>query len=140
MVSDGDIVYDILQEVFIYYYKKLENGVEIKYPKTWLVRATINKCFDHLKYKAKHRKIEDIAPIAISDDCSEQDQKRMILNHALSKLKDKEKTLVLLYGEGMSYKEISKVTGINETSVGKTLSRSLKKFETILKSIDHEMY
>lgn len=53
MVSDEDIVSDIVQEIFIYYYEKLQNGSVIENPKSWLIRATINKCIDHVNRRKK---------------------------------------------------------------------------------------
>ena len=51
----------------------------------------------------------------------------MSLSNLISKLDDKDQSLVVLYSEGYSYKEIAEITGINFNSVGKTLSRILEK-------------
>jgi len=59
---------------------------------------------------------------------------------AFSKLKPEEKLLATVYSEGLSYKEISEVTGIKFSSVGKTLSRTLKKMEIELKKQKYELY
>lgn len=140
MINDRDAVCDIIQEIFIYYHKISQNGNTINKPKSWLMRATINKCIDHSKYQKKHFKIDSIEPIPIIDDSLEKNQEIEIIKQALSRLKPKEKTLALLYSEGMSYKEISEVSGIKFSSVGKMLSRTIKKLDEILKKMDYEMY
>ncbi len=139
MTDDRDAVCDIIQDVFISFYQKLENGNEIKQAKSWLMRATINKCIDHSKRAKKYTKIEAIDPIPTQE--SELDkQESLLIKTALSKLKSNERTLALLYSEGLSYKEISEITGIKLSSVGKTLSRTLKKLDKILKTMNHEMF
>ncbi|MBN2164792.1 MAG: sigma-70 family RNA polymerase sigma factor [Marinilabiliaceae bacterium] len=140
MINDRDAVCDIIQEIFIYYHKISQNGNTINNPKSWLVRATINKCIDHSKCQKKHLKIDSIEPIPIIDDSLEKNQEEKIIKQALSRLKPKEKTLALLYSEGMSYKEISELSGIKFSSVGKMLSRTIKKLDEILKKMNYEMY
>ena len=54
MVSDKDVTNDIVQEVFVYYFEKLQNGHTVHHPQSWLIRATINKCVDYLKQRKKH--------------------------------------------------------------------------------------
>ncbi len=104
------------------------------------MRATINKCIDYLKYQKKYLKIESIEPIPITEDSIVKNQEKEIIEQALSRLKPKEKTLAILYSEGLSYREISEVSGIKFSSVGKMLSRTIKKLDEILKKMDYEMY
>jgi RNA polymerase sigma-70 factor (ECF subfamily) len=140
MINDRDAVCDIIQDIFIYYYKISQNGNTINKPKSWLIRATINKCIDYSKYQIKRLKIESFETVPVIEDSAETNQEKEIIKQALSKLNPKEKTLAILYSEGMSYKEISEVSGIKFSSVGKMLSRTIKKLEGILKKMDYEMY
>lgn len=140
MINDEDAVSDIVQEIFISYYKKSQNRHEIKQPKQWLIKATINKCIDYSKYRKRHTKIESLEPALITEGSDEKNHDKELIKLALSKLKPKERTLALLYSEGMSYKEISEISGIKFSSVGKTLSRTLIKLNEILKSLNYEMY
>ena len=57
-----------------------------------------------------------------------QDEAPDILN-AIAHLNEKEQTLVILYSEGYSYKEIAEMTGRNLPSIGKTLSRIMDKIK-----------
>jgi RNA polymerase sigma-70 factor (ECF subfamily) len=59
---------------------------------------------------------------------STQDEAPDILN-AIAHLNEKEQTLVVLYSEGYSYKEIAEMTGRNLSSIGKTLSRIMDKIK-----------
>jgi len=66
--------------------------------------------------------------------------RKIIINDALSKLKSKNKLLVLLYSEGLSYKEMSELTDIKLSSIGKTLSRTLSTLKNELKDKEDELF
>jgi len=74
------------------------------------------------------------------DDNNDNSVAKAALNQVLDKLKPDERFLVVLYSEGLSYKEMAEVTEIKFTSVGKTLSRILKKIEIELKCQCDELY
>jgi len=138
MINDKDAVYDILQDIFLSYYQKSQKNDVIKTPKSWLIRATINKCIDYSKLKQRHIKIDDLETSLIKDDEIEKRQEKEVVKLALSRLKPREKALALLYSEGMSYKEISEITDVKLSSVGKMLSRTIKKLDGILKQMNYE--
>ncbi len=140
MVSDTDDVSDIVQEIFIYFYDKLKNGHAIENHKAWLYRATYNKCIDYYR-KHKHFKQNiSVEDCEIEEEPSVKDEMKAVVQRALSGLKTKEKMLVVLYSEGLSYKEISATTGIKFSSVGKMLSRTLTKLQNELKKSENELY
>ena len=139
IVGDKDIVCDIVQEIFVSYYEKLQNGHVINYPNSWLMRAVINKSVDYVNQQKKYLRLD-----AIQDDKEEgiieKRQSEIAIQQAICRLNHKEMELVLLYSENFSYKEIAQMTGIRFSSVGKTLSRSLKRLKGILKTMGYEMY
>lgn len=78
----------------------------------------------------KNKKIVSDETFAKQDNTSQNIDSQidlMSLSNLISKLDDKDQSLVVLYSEGYSYKEIAEITGINFNSVGKTLSRILEK-------------
>ena len=140
MVNDKDVASDIVQEVFVYYFEKMENGHTIQHPQSWLIRATINKCVDDLKRRKKHTTLSAATDLADEEKVFEIQQTDVILKQAIAELKPLEMKLIMLYSEGYSYKEIAQITEINFTSVGKTLSRTLHELKEILKRLNYEMY
>ncbi len=140
MVNDEDVVNDIVQEIFVCYFEKLQNGLFIHYPQAWLVRAAINKCIDHLNQRKKRMQLDTVNQLESEEESIEIQSPDMILKQALAELKPQEMELVILYSEDYSYKEIAQITGINFSSVGKTLSRTLQKLKGILKRLNYEMY
>ena len=66
--------------------------------------------------------------------------KRKIIQQALSQLSPQDRQLAVLYSEGFSYKEMSELVGIRFSSVGKTLSRVINKLHGILTSNGYETF
>jgi len=134
MVNDKDVASDIVQEIFVCYYEKTQGGHVVEKPRSWLLRATINKCIDHSNYRKGFMQLEDLPQ---NEEALEGKQDKnlseKIVKKSLGQLKSqKEMQLVLLYSEGYSYREISEITEIRFSSIGKTLSRALKKLKDIL--------
>ena len=114
-----------MQDVFTAYYFAMNNEKVIRDTKNWLVRSTINKGIDYKRKTARTVTMESPLP-----ETAEQplDEASDILN-AIAHLNEKEQTLVVLYSEGYSYKEIAEMTGRNFASIGKTLSRIMDKIK-----------
>ena len=128
---------DIVQEVFVDYYVKIQSANDIKDVRHWLIRATVNKSIDCLRTR---KKISDFSEIEILSDTetdkTDDNHRNFVLAKAMEILNDKDKELVALYGEGFSYMEISEILNIKFNSVGKKLSRSLDKIRKNLKTSD----
>jgi len=140
MIDDKEDVSDIIQEIFIDFFNKTNNGHLIQYPKSWLYRATINKCVDTQRKRKRFQNLDSIAEHKSEPGIIEDQELKYAITLAISKLKPQEKILATVYSEGLSYKEISEVTGIKFSSVGKMLSRTLKKMEKELKNQQYELY
>ena len=125
MLQDPEGAKDVVQDVFTAYYFAMNNEKVIRDTKNWLVRSTINKGIDYKRKTARTVTMESPLP-----ETAEQplDEASDILN-AIAHLNEKEQTLVVLYSEGYSYKEIAEMTGRNFTSIGKTLSRIMDKIK-----------
>ena len=125
MLKASEDAKDVVQDVFTAYYFAMNNEKVIRDTKNWLVRSTINKGIDYKRKMARTITMESPLP-----DTNEgpHDESSDILN-ALNLLSEKEQTLVVLYSEGYSYKEIAEITGRNYHSIGKTLSRILEKIK-----------
>ncbi len=51
---------------------------------------------------------------------------------ALSKLNEKERTILLLYQDGLSHSQIAEIINVKRISIGRLLARALEKFSRIL--------
>ena len=127
MLRDTDAARDVVHDVFMAYYFVLDDKKVIKDTKNWLIRCTINKGVDFLRKNKKIVSDETVAKENITSQNIDNQLDVISISSLISKLDPKEQSLVVLYSEGYSYKEIAEITGINFNSVGKTLSRILEK-------------
>ena len=127
MLRDTDAARDVVHDVFMAYYFVLDDKKVIKDAKNWLIRCTINKGVDFLRKNKKIVSDETVAKENITSQNIDNQLDVISISSLISKLDPKEQSLVVLYSEGYSYKEIAEITGINFNSVGKTLSRILEK-------------
>jgi RNA polymerase sigma-70 factor (ECF subfamily) len=140
MVGDREDVSDIIQEIFIDFFNKTNNGNFIQHPKSWLYRATINKCIDNQRNRKRFQNLESLGEYKSEPAIADNQEIKDAIMLVISKLKPQEKILATVYSEGLSYKEIAEVTGIKFSSIGKMLSRTLKKIEKELKKQRYELY
>jgi RNA polymerase sigma-70 factor, ECF subfamily len=139
IVHDDEASRDIAQEIFCKLLHSINQGVQFIHPENWLSRITINHCFNHIRDSKKTSGSVRINKDVIEEliDPKQPDSEAIRLEETkkiyskMLQLKEKERLLVTLYSEGMSYKEIAEISGMPFASVGKTLTRSLLKLKKL---------
>jgi RNA polymerase sigma factor (sigma-70 family) len=127
---------DVVQNVFIKLFKVWKKGMKpSKKLKGWLYRVTHNEAVDFVRRESRlkvlHTKQADQQAVECSDGihcpAPVEDKVEQVLA-LLSKLHPREQQVVVLrLQEGMSYREISEVTGRTEGRVGSILHGAVKK-------------
>ena len=114
---------DVVQSAF----EKLwlnRGAVEHERSKSYLFTVAYNQMIDHIRKNKR---------ISLKDDFNETSRGSVVLRHdakrileeALSKLNEKQRSLVMLKDyEGYSYEEIGQITGLNESQVKVYLHRA----------------
>ena len=98
--------------------------VENSRSKSYLFTIAYHQMIDHIRKNKRIILKEDFNEDAKGADGPHHATKR-ILNEALSKLNEKQRSLVMLKDyEGYSYEEIGKITGLNESQVKVYLHRA----------------
>lgn len=134
ILKNEDDVCDAIQEALMSCYKNIENLKNEKYFKTWLIRITINKCYDIIeKNSSNNSKIERTI-------CFEEEEKtsnienKIDVNRALNAIdNDLRIVTVLYYYDDISIKDISDILGIPAGTVKSKLSRAREKLYEILR-------
>lgn len=126
---------DIVQNVFIKYYKNIDK-VENNSIKQWLIKVAINECKNLLLSTWKKRiipfteKHENLLTSTFDDN---------LFLHELFKLPKKNRIIIhLYYYENYSVKEIAKLLKISESNVKTNLYRSRKILKDILLEEENE--
>lgn len=134
ILNNEEDVCDAIQEALMSAYKNIQTLNQEKYFKTWLIRITINKCYDIIeKNNINNTKIEKVI-------CFDEEEKtpnienRIDVNIALKSIdNDLRIVTVLYYYDDISIKEISDILGIPTGTVKSKLSRAREKLYEILK-------
>ena len=132
---------DLFQEVIFQIWKSLDNFKGKSSIGTWVYKITINVC---LRSKSKLDKdnnktdrFESIhfTPIESEVDVSDQEKFRY-LKQCIATLNEVDTSLIVLYLDDLSYKEIAVITGLSENHIAVKMKRIRKKlFECIAPKI-----
>ena len=115
----------------------------------WFTRILINGCLDRLKARRRRDRWivpmtdpgtgdRDVSALMPSRDMSPEDavllnERRQRLWNALGRLPDRQRTIFMLsHYEGYSSKEVSGMTGLNESTVRVHLFRAIRKLRGLL--------
>ena len=136
ILKDEDDVCDAIQDTALSIYKNIKNLKNEKYFKTWVIKITINKCYDIItKNRLNSEKIEKVK--FYDEEVHNNFDKNIIiktdLETALNSLdEDLRVTTVLYYYNDLSVAEISEVLDIPKGTVKSRVFRAREKLYEIL--------
>ena len=128
---------DLFQEVMIQIWKSLPGFRSQASVNSWVFRIALNVCM-RARYSMDKRKSvfvkTDMTEIDVSDLQEESDDPEYAeLFHCIQQLNDIDKSIVLLFLESLSYREIGEVSGLTENNVAVRMKRIKHKLFTCLK-------
>lgn len=136
ILKDEDDVCDAIQDTALSIYKNIQNLKNEEYFKTWVIRITINKCYDILKkHKLNNEKMlkaqKDVAELQTNFDNNVILQTD--LQTTLELLEENLRTVtVLYYYNDLSISEISDILNIPKGTVKSRVFRAREKLYEIL--------
>lgn len=124
---------DVVQEVFIKFYKAHKNFNSNLEEKYWFIRVTINQSLDCIKQRKNKEVLIDSEYINIFSKTPDTGEKNEEIYECVCSLKDSYKTIIVLYFyDDYSIKEIAKILKISESNVTTRLDRAKKKLKEII--------
>lgn len=122
-----DLVQEIILQLWLAF-PKYDNKYKHS---TWIYKIALNTAISFFRKDMKEQKhIEQFANISNNIIqpmyVKESDENIKQLNIFIRELKEIDKALILLYLDGISYSEISKIMGISVTNVGTKINRIKK--------------
>ena len=123
---------DLFQDVAFEIWKSISSFRGKSSVNTWVYRIALNVCMrSKLKLKNKGEKTVrfDAIKFKVSDDSlnKDDDEKYKLLKACISKLNESDTSIIVLYLEDMSYKQIAEVTGLTENHIAVKMKRIRKK-------------
>jgi RNA polymerase sigma-70 factor (ECF subfamily) len=139
IVNDPHAAQDVVQNAFIKLFKLWKPGVKSSDTlRPWLYRVTHNEAIDHLRRERRLSllHIRHAAGDPSGDPPSDGAAERMeAVLAGVRKLDPAEQQVLLLrLQEGLSYRDISRVTGRTEGNVGCILHQAVKKLGRLVRS------
>jgi len=126
---------DVAQEVFVEAFRKAHKLQNPKKVSAWLFKATTYRCKDHIRKMSRRERRE--LKYAGSDDHSvemkfEDEQGNGVIE-AVSVLPEKYRLpIILRHFAGLSYAEISGITGLSNTAIDTHLRTAKRKLRKML--------
>lgn len=136
ILKDEDDVCDAVQDTLLSIYNNIKNLKNEKYLKTWIIRITINKCYDIItKRKLNEEKISK-TKVNLNEVHSDFDKtviQKTDLENALNLLEEDLKIItVLYYYDDLSVSEISDILNIPKGTVKSRVFRARERLYEIL--------
>lgn len=122
---------DLFQEVTFHIWKAFSTFENKSSIDTWIYRIALNVCMrqkDRQKKRNENTLRLSSVKFEIADSAPNKDQeeKYKALNSCINQLKPSDQSIVILSLEGLSYREISEVTGLTENHIAVKMKRARK--------------
>jgi RNA polymerase sigma factor (sigma-70 family) len=139
MIGNAEDAKDVVQETFIRLYRTLESESEITHPKAWLYTVSANLCINRVKKAKRRREILADRPRTTQPESTPETDLIMkerldLIRHSVRALPERERILLMLYQDGLSYSEMARVINVKASSLGKLLSRAIGKLAEAIRN------
>ena len=120
---------DVLQETFMKLLQHLEAGGNADNLRGWLFTVAAHAARDRQRRRLRWLPwSRDAEPAADPPTLPDEDGRYRVLREALSGLSRRDRLLLALRAQGLSYREIAAAAEIRETSVGQLLARATERW------------
>jgi RNA polymerase sigma factor (sigma-70 family) len=130
MVREPGDAEDVVQEAFVRLLHHLRGGGDRSNLKSWLFAVTANLSRDHLRRRKRWLAWlpEHERGLRADPELETRDPQALFLA-ALRVLPRRDRVLLMLKVQGLSYRDIAVAAGIREVSVGRLLARALARWQ-----------
>ena len=122
---------DLLQEMFLQWWRSIPNFPEAGDPRRWLYGVSLNTAMNWQRRESRRTRLIDatavfgrlIDTVAQPADAIDREQIAELYG-AIQQLRPAERALIILHLDGLSYQEIAGTLGISVNAVGSRLTRA----------------
>ncbi len=144
LLGDGEEARDVTQDTFLILNLNLNRkDTVVENRKAWLYRTAANRCTDFLRRRNRFRGIffrNEFLPGTAepADRMMEEEQRDRNLRASFSRLSVRDRLLLSLYRDGLTYADMASISGIRLTSIGKLLARAMARLTREVKRGESE--
>jgi len=124
---------DVVQETFLKLLHHLQHDGDTRNLKSWLFTVAANSCRDRTRWRLRWlpwNAERDDRPVDPIDEVRLQPDATTVARKAFRALAPRDRLLLSLRAQGLSYKDIAAASGIRQQSVGRLLARALDRWRT----------
>ncbi len=129
IVHDPGDAEDAVQLTFVRLLEHLRRHGDTTNLKAWLFTVTANACRDALRARRRFLSWGPEHDRGVEPETGERADDRRLLLAAARRLSARDRTLLALRSQGMSYRQIAEITGLREQSVGRLLARAVTRWQ-----------
>ncbi len=134
--GEPELAADLAQEAFVKLYRR---GSLPDAPEAWLISVAMNLFRNARSTRSRRRRLLTLArgegahsdPPPSPERAAVAEDSRRRVRHAIDRLPERERRLLLLRAEGYSYRDVAAALQLNEASVGTLLARARRAFREI---------
>ncbi len=131
---------DLVQEIIIQLWTSFDRYDSSFKHSTWMYRIALNTAISYYrKSKVRRENSVDLSPILEStiggEETLEADPNLKLLQHFIQQLGEIDRSLILLFLDEHSYKEIAEITGFSVTNVSTRLGRIKKELKAKFQNV-----
>jgi len=137
LAGDPDVGDDVAQEAFVRLLEKKPDGADGKL-RSWLFTVATHLIRDGVRVSENRRRLLAGNPVLPSsfpdpDESVVREERADAARRALESLDPRERKILLLREEGLSYREVAEAVGVAPSSVGTLLARARKRFAQVFR-------
>jgi RNA polymerase sigma-70 factor (ECF subfamily) len=144
-VKNHEDIQDLFHDILVRIWRGLESFKNKSSISTWIYRISVNSCIDFIRGEKKRDASKKKTPINdqyIFNDFSNTEEnffhseRIKSLYQCINRLSLMDNTIISLYLEDLSYKDIGEIVGISENHIGVKLHRIKKEINKQLEEFD----
>lgn len=141
MTADSDVAEDAVQEAFVRLLERQVSGDDAGL-RAWLFKVATHLLRDRARVRDNRSRLLEENPVLPAepadppDEAVERRERVDRVRGALEALGERDRTLLLLREEGLSYRELADAVGVKASSVGTLLARARERLAQTLSNED----
>lgn len=138
ILHDTELARDVVQDTFLRLCAQSPDKVRQQL-KSWLFTVCRNRALDVLRKQRRVERIDEVrwqkvaGPEMQPDEAARRQEQLDKANALLARLTDNQRDVIVLkFQQGLSYKEISRVTGLTTGNIGFLIHTGLKRLRDLM--------